>query len=451
MRYLFALSLALGLCAACGSHAPASEETAPDRVMLSSGVYRAYPGPSSDVQTALPAGYEPFYVSTYNRHGSRYQPNDKRYVNTLRRLQEAHERGALTPYGEQLLPQIQTLCDSCVGHGGLLTTVGVRQLTGIGNRLYHRYPELFLRPQPDGRPRHIGARASVVTRCGQSMGAFMAGLAFDMIPRFVERYPGQLPNTLCEVDSAYMNYIAYDSPQLREWSKNGAWKEDFQAFYEQHTLLPSVVDRIFADATGLDSLDFVDDLYWLVIGMQNVEVPGCDLSGAMTADELFSCYRCVNYRMYLCNALALQAERMAAESASNLLRNIVESADRAIATDTVAADLRFGHDTSLLRLLALMRIAGATAEVSDPTEAWRVWQEASLCPMGGNLQLVFYRNAAGDILVRHQLNERDVLVDAPDLQPVAGSFYRWSSLREYFLKQLNTQPQSKTDFEEPVQ
>lgn len=450
MRYLFALSLALGLCAACGSHAPASEETAPDRVTLSSGVYRAYPAPSSDVQPALPVGYEPFYVSTYNRHGSRYQPNDKRYVNTLRRLQEAHERGALTPYGEQLLPQIQTLCDSCVGHGGLLTTVGVRQLTGIGNRLYHRYPELFLRPQPDGRPRHIGARASVVTRCGQSMGAFMAGLAFDMIPRFVERYPGQLPNTLCEVDSAYMNYIAYDSPQMREWSKNGAWKEDFQAFYEQHTLLPSVVDRIFADATGLDSLDFVDDLYWLVIGMQNVEVPGCDLSGAMTADELFSCYRCVNYRMYLCNANAPMSRRIPAESASSLLQNIVESADRAIATDTVAADFRFGHDSNLLRLLALMRVGGCTGEVADPTEAWREWQEAQLCPMGANIQLIFCRNDRGEVLVQFLLNEQPATLDVEGLEPVAATCYVWKDVRRFFLSQIKTE-NAKTDFVEPVQ
>ena len=57
---------------------------------LLGGIYAAYPGAPKDSLTPAPAGYEAFYVSNYNRHGSRYQPNDSRYVNTLKRLQDGH-------------------------------------------------------------------------------------------------------------------------------------------------------------------------------------------------------------------------------------------------------------------------------------------------------------------------------------------------------------------------
>jgi len=222
------------------------------------------------------------------------------------------------------------------------------------------------------------------------------------------------------------------------------------------------VKRVFADATGLDSLQFVDDLYWLCVGMQDVDVPGCDLSGAMTPEELFECYRCVNYRMYICNANAPMSRHIPAESASSLLQNIVECADQAIATDTVAADLRFGHDSNLLRLLALMCVKGSTAEVEDPAEAWKVWQEAEICPMGANLQLIFFRPTstlprregdncnAGEVYILFLHNEKPTTLDVPGLSPVEKYYYKWNEVRTFFLQQIKTD-NNKTEFIEPVQ
>ena len=41
------------------------------------GVYYAYPVTETTLADA-PEGYEPFYISHYGRHGSRWLPNDKR-------------------------------------------------------------------------------------------------------------------------------------------------------------------------------------------------------------------------------------------------------------------------------------------------------------------------------------------------------------------------------------
>ena len=43
------------------------------------GVYYAYPEPEI-LQTPAPAGYKPFYISHYGRHGSRYLISDNDYT-----------------------------------------------------------------------------------------------------------------------------------------------------------------------------------------------------------------------------------------------------------------------------------------------------------------------------------------------------------------------------------
>ena len=78
---------------------------------LLAGIYAAYPGSVQQQLTPAPEGYEPFYISHYGRHGSRFQPSDARYVDTRQRLRDAQVAGNLTPFGESLLPRIERLCD----------------------------------------------------------------------------------------------------------------------------------------------------------------------------------------------------------------------------------------------------------------------------------------------------------------------------------------------------
>ena len=43
------------------------------------GVYYAYPATKTTLADA-PEGYEPFYISHYGRHGSRWLTSDNRYI-----------------------------------------------------------------------------------------------------------------------------------------------------------------------------------------------------------------------------------------------------------------------------------------------------------------------------------------------------------------------------------
>ena len=69
---------------------------------LAAGKYYAYQAPDV-VLTPAPDGYEPFYVSAFARHGSRYLTKEKKYAEPLAVLQAADKAGVLTADGKRTL------------------------------------------------------------------------------------------------------------------------------------------------------------------------------------------------------------------------------------------------------------------------------------------------------------------------------------------------------------
>lgn len=65
------------------------------------------------------------------------------------------------------------------------------------------------------------------------------------------------------------------------------------------------------------------------------------------------------------------------------------------------------------------------ADSSRDCPAWK-WM-----PMAANLQMVFYRNAAGEVLVKVLYNEREMRIRG--LEPVPWPYYRWADLRARLL------------------
>lgn len=412
---------------------------------LLAGIYTAYPDPVQQL-TPAPEGYEPFYISHYGRHGSRFQPSDARYVDTRQRLRDAHDAGNLTPFGESLLPRIERLCDYACGHGGMLTTVGARQHREIAKRMYERFPQVFARHQ------HISARSSIVPRCIESMHAFVGQLtACDSTMQI-----------LAESDSCYMSYLSYETPEQRLLSKDkDTWHRDYGRYALSHLQLGRLMDTLFVNPVGLDSLKTYADLYWLAAGMQNLDLD-VSLSDVFTPDEMLRAYRCVNYRMYITCGNCPVGNGIPAASASSLLRNIIQSADEALTTDTISATLRFGHDSNLLRLLTLMQVHNASNSEADEERYWTAWQECTLSPMAANLQFIFYRPTAAshaspasassspDILVKLLLNENETRLDA-SISPVNGPYYSWQELRSFLTSRLTESAASDSTFTVNIQ
>ena len=61
-----------------------------------------------DPLTPTPKGYEPYYLSHYGRHGSRWLLNDRDYGMPVKTLTEARDSGKLTLLGEKTLVKLDS-------------------------------------------------------------------------------------------------------------------------------------------------------------------------------------------------------------------------------------------------------------------------------------------------------------------------------------------------------
>lgn len=402
-----------------GSHA--QERGAPQAITQTpqqmAGIYYAYPQPEGP-QSPAPEGYTPFYVSHYGRHGSRWMNADEHYLRVIRVFDTFHQQSGLTPLGEDARQRLHLIWEKAQGREGELSPLGERQHKGIARRLYQRYPEVF----PSGA--RISARSSTSVRCVMSMAAFSEQLK-ELDPTL------QITR---EASQKYMDYIAYTTPELQELGAElGEWRKEMQAFQEKTIHPERLMGSLFKEPERVENPQQLMIWMFAVAGMvQDVELP-VSLYDLYQPEEMFAIWQLSNARMYVANAAAPLNRGIAPRSATSLLRNIIESADEAIRQQTPCATLRFGHDTNLIRLLALMRLDGCAGEETDLTRFHLAWQDYHAAPMGGNLQLIFFRNAAGHVLVKFLHNEEEIGLP---INSFNGLYYEWTKAKEFFLSNL---------------
>ncbi|MBR2291190.1 MAG: histidine phosphatase family protein, partial [Prevotella sp.] len=130
------------------------------------GIYYAYPVTQTEMAKA-PAGYEPFYISHYGRHGSRWVTNDKRYIWVCRHFDDTKN---LTKLGRDVRKRLAKVWKNAEGNGGKLSPLGARQHRAIAKRMYENFPQVFTPAA------HLTAHSSVVGRCQESMRNFLESL-----------------------------------------------------------------------------------------------------------------------------------------------------------------------------------------------------------------------------------------------------------------------------------
>ena len=360
------------------------------------GVYYAYPV-TETTMAAAPEGYEPFYISHYGRHGSRWLPNDKRYVWVNRQFED---KNRLTKLGKNVRKRLEKIWKNAEGNGGLLTPLGGRQHRQIAQRMYHNFPQLFTAEA------HLTAHSSTVNRCKTSMENFVSELK-TLNPSL------QIDPITREEDMAW---IAYKSKEQSYLEHSRDWP------------LPISTDRfinaLFTDASHLSKPSrekLLSELHTIASDMQDVEL-NVSLYDIFTEEELYTVYNLNNSRMTLQNSDTIMNNGIAARCATSLWNRVKADADAAIARGGVGSDLRFGHDTNLYRLLTLMGVdtKGMPMDV--------------ILPMGANLQMIFYKNVQGRVLVQLLLNERPAHLNIG--YQVEG-FYDWDSLKQSVTDRLH--------------
>ena len=389
------------------------------------GVYLAYPTVETK-QTPAPKGYKPFYVSHYGRHGSRYLLSDRDYQWIIQLMEKAETVNGLTPLGHDVLKRLNMVWEEAQGRAGDLTPLGVRQHQGIAERMSKNFPEVF-----SGK-RHVSARSTIVYRCAMSMVAFGDRLK-QLNPQLDMSY---------EMSEKYMSYLNYHSARSNAFThgKKGPWVEEYRKFEEAQVHPDRLVSTLFSNADFIrcevNPSELMWGLYWIAVDMQDMETP-VSFFDLFTAKEMFDLWQCVNYRFYMGNANPLASNGIVMANAKSLVENILESADAAIKDRSIAATLRFGHDGNVIPLLALLQIENFDVAVAGPAEVYKRWCDFKATPMASNVQIVFFENKAGDILVKFMHNENEVHVPVKTDQ---WPFYHWNDVKEYYQKRLSTLP-----------
>lgn len=457
----------------------------------SGGIYYAYPY-TTDSIPPFPAGYEPVYVSHYGRHGSRWAINELQYPLVINLLERELQRGNLTPVGEDVLAKVKALADDARGHAGELSPLGQRQHKAIARRMMQRTPELF------ADSARISALSSTEPRCIVSMAAFSESLKEQNPGLRITRAasPGDMAfiaYTTPEARAFVADSLGYKK-DYREFRERTVDPQRILHLLFKSVPKPLLLDPALKQDKNLnDEQTLIKTLHDIAVTPQNLdlntppqnapgqipnqgftgnlkesenknlignpkesEYKGIDLLSLFTTEELFSLWSALNYNMYVRHANSPQGHQLGMQSARSLLDDIITRADAALSasrseghsgssadweggaprpsTEAPVVQLRFGHDTNLIRLLALMQLEGCAQSETDPDRYYATWQDYRISPMAANLQLIFLKNPQEQdplVLILH--NERPALL--PISSPTAP-FYPWSTLKSLWQSTL---------------
>lgn len=401
---------------------PAKDEIAANRYLAGSNYLDYDRQLSTKALTPAPKGYEPFYMSHYGRHGSRWLIVDGDYTRPLGTLRSAKEAGKLTPLGEETLKKLEDFYPTSDKRLGDLTTVGERQHHGIGKRMVQNFPEIF-----KARDLKIDARSTVVTRCILSMIAECEELA-------AANPTAQIHNDVSESLQYYLNQ-PWDGIVRQEGRNTGDKETNY--YSQKYTHPERLMKQLFNDQqwvyNNVNSGDFMRRLFDVATNMQSHDTD-IELLSLFTDEELYDQWRIRNIGWYLDYGASPVSGQKMPFSQRNLLKNIIETADTVTQTQ---ATLRFGHEVCVMPLACLLELDNCGMAVKDLDNLDTYWRNYRIFPMGCNIQLIFYRpkkGKTGDILVKALLNEREAYMPtSTDSWP----YYKWQDLRQYYLDKLN--------------
>jgi hypothetical protein len=402
----------------------ALEEITADR-FLAGGNATDYERLPRKALTPAPKGYEPYYMSHYGPHGSRWLLGDRDYSSPVNTLRDAKKAGKLTPVGEQALAKLEEIQKSSKGRLGDLSPVGEAQHHAIGKRMVKNFPEIFKAPNV-----RIDARSTTVIRSILSMIAECEELA--------QANPtANIHNEANEANMAYMNPPKEGLQRMNEGKARPIQNEWSAKMRDPRRLMKVLFNDQDWVYMNVMPTQLMGSIYDIATNQQSHDNDRT-LLDLFTTEELYRLWNGNNLYWYLNYANAPQTGNVMPWMHANLLKNIIETADTVTQKQ---ATLRFGHDTVVLPIISLMELGGMGCSIDNLEELDTYFRSYMAVPTACNLQLVFYRpkKGKGDILVKAMLNENEVTM------PVETSmypYYKWTDVREYYLEKLKKQPKN---------
>lgn len=417
-----AIILILAVTAASASMARTAKEEIDEHIELAGNQYYAYPTPDTTHYTKAPKGYKPFYISTYQRHGSRFLLGKKDYTKPQEVLHKADSLGTLTETGRLVMQVVDTL--ECIARNryGELTPLGFRQHADVARRMYHNFPEVF-----KGRKR-IDARSTNVIRCVLSMMSECYTLK-GCNPQL------DIHTDASVADLYYMNNGASSKPNpLHKLESGKEFKEALEKAKTELIKPDRIIGELFTEydenVMPLAKRRFYSMLYELAISMQNLDFHE-ELLPLFTLDECYNSWLYSNYFWYNNCGFSPVTKYAKPYAHEALLRNIMDTADTIITRGGDAATLRFGHDGILLPLAALMHIDNCAYVAKNMDDLAEHWRSYTMFPMACNIQIIFFKTkkASDPVLVKIMLNEKESKLP---IDAINGVYYEWDKVKAYW-------------------
>jgi len=371
--------------------------------------------------TPAPKGFKAFYISHYGRHGSRYDANDTHASAVWPVMRKADSLGLFTDAGKAFYKDFNQVMEEQEGMYGMLTRLGAEEHRAIASRMADNFPEVF--KGRDGRD-EIYCQSTIIPRCIMSMTNFTHSL---------DRKTKGLEFTYVTGQKYYetLAYRAAKRPPLVV----AAAKEDSLRRADMNPM--EIMSYLFNDPEAAcrmagDPYEFEKHLY-LACCMGHLSDSGINLLKHFPADVLIRNWEVRNPVFYLAFGMTDELAYYHMNVSRRLLADFVTRAEEAVDKgNDVAADLRFGHDTGILPLVCHIGIEGMEKwpKLDEVNSMWN--SSVSIC-MGSNLQMIFYKDRKGEVIVKLLYNEKETTI--PALKTWSGPYYEWSDLKPY-LKSL---------------
>jgi hypothetical protein len=435
MKKSIIVSLALLIPLALCAEITKKEDINKDNLYKFRGSMTQYEDPGVTYSKA-PKGFKPFYMSHYGRHGSRYLLNTPQYNDPYTILQQADDKGVLTDFGKDVLKRIEIMAKDADGHLGDLTIVGQQQHRGIARRMVLNYPEIF------NKKTTIVARSTTSHRVMASMTAALMEFS-SILPKMNIDYNDS------DFDRGYMN----SEDRAINSAKNSRERNAaVSAFNAKHNNPERLMCALFTDTTfitryqrtsssgSVSVSDRSDDLYTkiydIAANMGSHSYLGFDLDDVFTYEEWYDCWLQNNLYWFSVSGYHDLTQKIVPYGHATLLQDFLDKADAAIAAGTPSANLRYGHDTALYPLLCLMEVNDCAYAPQDIEDLANKWVNYDIVHMASNLQLIFFKNKKGKILVRALLDEKEAKLPVQCYKDSKGNeypyFYEWDKVEKYY-------------------
>ena len=409
--------------------ATAVGQTAYEKIMADQsyalGVYRLYPTEFKP-QTPAPKGYKPFYISHYGRHGSRYVLRDEKFDRAYNVFADAAYFNKLTPFGKDIFERMTKAKEGAYGRGGELSIKGQEQHRQIARRMYNNYKSVFKKAE------YIDAKSTIVPRVLISMTAFC-----DELMRHDNKL--DIHYECGKPFQKWLNpYYKDNDPRLAAYidryrhSANCEWMKEWREYRRKNVDISRILNSLFTP-DYVKSMPFPHDFVFHLFKTAT-SFPGTptdvNILDIFTKEELYQQWKLVNIIFYHEKGPSGIKNKFLNGVSTPLLEKIIDEAEQRVSEGKEAVDLRFGHDGNIMGLLNTMRIPGWCEEVDNYEDIEKVFHDYDI-PMGCNLQWIFYRNKAGEVLVKMMLNEEEIALPK-QIDGSMAPYYRWEDVRKFY-------------------